>query len=267
MAAHSGPTAAQDALRGKRLYLDAARMVGSGVSCVDCHGGFPPGLFGIARAANDPSAVERAVKSIPQMTPLRGRLAAADYADLAAYLGNPGVPSPALRSATSGPATTGSTERFDFGVLATGSQSATSRWHVINDGSLGVQLTAAPVLRGPHPNDFVVAASTCVAGQSLPAGGSCSLDVAFRPAGEPGSRTAALAIAHDWVGAEIAVALLGQASAPAAAPAPPPVADSGGGGAVQGIAGLGLLLAAVSRRPARRRTPPLRDSDHRLAAQ
>ena len=54
------PGAAQDALRGKRVYLDTARLANASVSCVDCHLGLPPGLFGIGRAANNPAIVANA---------------------------------------------------------------------------------------------------------------------------------------------------------------------------------------------------------------
>ena len=69
---------AQDAVRGKRLYLDAPREVGTVNACVDCHGGLPDGAFGIDRAAGDPAAIERAVAAVPQMAGFRGRLGAAD---------------------------------------------------------------------------------------------------------------------------------------------------------------------------------------------
>jgi mono/diheme cytochrome c family protein len=236
---------AQDALRGKRLYLDAARVVGSSVSCVDCHGGLPGGLFGIGRAANDPAAVERAVNAVPQMTPLRGRLGAQDYADLAAYLGNPAVASPALRSAVSGPAATVSADRLDFGVVSRNGQSAPSRWHLVNDGSVGLTVTGAPQLRGNHPQDFVIIASDCSAGRMLVAGASCSVDLSFRPLEGVDARQAAVAVTHDWVGGEAAVALAGAVAAAPVAPAP-----SGGGGG--GGTALGLLYALMIVTAARR---------------
>lgn len=245
-----GDAHAQDALRGKRLYLDAARLVGSSVSCVDCHGGLPGGLFGIGRAANDPAAVERAVNAIPQMTPFRGRLVGNDFADLAAYLGNPSVPSPALRGATSGPASTGSAERLDFGAIALSASSASSRWHLVNDGAVGVRLLSGPQLRGEHPQDFRIVATDCEPQKALPSGASCSVDLAFRPAAAEGSRRAAVAITHDWVGGESTVALVGSVTV---ASAPPPVAGIGGGGG--GGASLGLLgvLAAGTALGSRRR--------------
>jgi len=241
---------AQEALRGKRLFLDTARLTGSGVSCVDCHGGLPPGLFGIGRAANDPAAVERAVNAIPQMTPLRGRLAAADYADLAAYIGNPGVPSPAPRGATSGAATTTSPDRLDFGAVVPGSQTPGSRWHLLNEGAVAMRLTAAPLLRGEHAGDFVIVAGDCLAGQVLAGGGSCSLDIVFRPQAGTGARRAAVAVAHDWVGGEIALALAGDAAAP------PPVASGNGGGGAAGQAAPMLLLAFAALRMRRSHSAP-----------
>ncbi|HSQ09565.1 MAG TPA: hypothetical protein VLN25_02960, partial [Burkholderiaceae bacterium] len=239
---------AQDALHGKRLYLDAARVRGSGVSCVDCHGGLPGGLFGIGRAANDPAAVERAVNAVPQMTPLRGRLGAQDYADLAAYLGNPTVPSPALRSLVSGPAATSSADRLDFGVVSRNAQSTASRWHIVNEGSVGLTVTGAPQLRGHHPQDFVIIASDCSAGRTLMAGASCSVDLAFRPLDGVDTRQAAVAVAHDWVGGEAAVALAGAVVAAPVSPAPSASAGGGGGGAA-----LGLLCALLTAAAARRR--------------
>jgi hypothetical protein len=248
----SDVSVAQDALRGKRLYLDAARVVGSGVSCVDCHGGLPGGLFGIGRAANDPAAVERAVNSVPQMTPLRGRLGAKDYADLAAYLGNPAVASPALRNVISGPAATSSADRLDFGVVSRSAQSAVSRWHIVNEGSVGLTVTSAPQLRGNHPQDFVIVASDCSAGRTLVAGTTCTVDLAFRPLDGVDARLAAVAVAHDWVGGEAAVALSGAVAAAPAPPAPSGSAGGGGGGTALGLL-CALMTIAVVRRQRRAR--------------
>jgi len=242
---------AQDALRGKRLFLDTARLTGSGVSCVECHGGLPPGLFGIGRAANDPAAVERAVNPIPQMTPLRGRLAAADYADLAAYIGNPAVPSPVLRSSTSGAATTGSPDRLDFGSVATSMQTPGSHWHLVNEGAVALRLTAPPLLRGDHAGDFGIVSGDCIAGLTLAGGASCSMQIVFRPMAGGGTRRAAAVIAHDWVGGEIALAVVGEAAAPA--PPPPVVGDGGGGGGTASPATALLLLSLAARRTRRLR--------------
>jgi mono/diheme cytochrome c family protein len=240
----AAPVVAQDALAGKRLYLDAARLRGTGVSCVDCHGGLPGGAFGIGRSANDPTAVERAVNSIPQMTPFRGRLQASDYADLAAFIGRPDVPSPLMRTTTSGPAARGA-KRLQYEAQVVGSTSAVSRWQLTNDGAVALRLTGPVLLRGEHAADFAAVASDCTAGRTLAAGATCSVELAFRPQ-SAGARRAAAAVPHDWIGGETALALLGDGTA---GPAPPPATTAplgtGGGGGASGV-GLLLALALVS---------------------
>jgi cytochrome c553 len=237
---------AQDALAGKRLYLDVSRLRGTGVSCVDCHGGLPGGAFGIGRAANDAAAVERAVNSIPQMTPLRGRLGGNDFADLAAYIGRPSVPSPVLRSATSGAAST-TPDRIDFGPVAASSASRAGRWTLVNDGAVALNVLGPPTLRGSHGADFRIIASDCAAGLALPGGATCSVDIEFRPQAGTGSRQAAVAVAHDWVNGEVALALTGEAQAaggtnPVAPPSSAAVAPTGGGGAVSWLLLPGLWV-------------------------
>lgn len=135
LAAIAHTAQAQDALRGKRLYLDTARLVASGVSCVDCHGGLPGGAFGIGKAANNPDVVERAVSTIAPMAPFRGRLNAEDYADLAAFIGNPAVQSPQLRITSTVPAGgSAASDRLDFGPVPPGGRSAVGSMHLVNLG-------------------------------------------------------------------------------------------------------------------------------------
>lgn len=238
---------AQDSLRGKRLYLDAARIVGSGVSCVDCHGGLPGGAFAIGAAANDPARVERAVNAVPQMAPFRGRLVGVDFVDLAAYIGNPAVPSPDLRVSTSGPASLPSIgNRLEFGPLASGQVSAGSTVHLVNQGAVTMQLSSGPRIAGVNPTDFEIESTDCAAAQTLISGASCSVRLRFRPAPGPVPRSAALQIDHDWIGGTAAVALLGSAQSETAAAAGP--ANSGGGGGAASVWLLaGLMLLAVRR--------------------
>ena len=244
----SGSADAQDALRGKRLYLDAARVVGSAVSCVDCHGGLPGGLFGIERTANNPAAVRNAIDTIPQMTPFRGRLTAIDYADLAACIGNPAIPSPEVRITTSLPGGgAGAADRIEFGELAAGQVSSVATLRIANAGAVPFTLAWAPQLAGTNASEFSIEATDCATGAVLPATQSCRVDLRFRPGGAPGApgaRTARVSVTHDWVGGVAAVALLGRV--PAAQPPAPQAAADGGG--VFPIAGLLLLLPACARR-------------------
>jgi hypothetical protein len=254
---------AQDALNGKRLYFDVGRLRDAGSSCVDCHFALP-GLFGIGRAANDPARIQQAVNSIPQMNALRGRLTAADYADLAAYIGQPNVPSPELRVSTSG----ASNDRIDFGQVAAGA-SAAGQMRLANGGALPLRLTSLPQVVGEHALDFsIVTGSSCssTAAQqgALGPGTSCVVELRFAPPpGAAGPRRAAVRIEHDWIGGQAAVALLGEAQ-PTGNPAAPPIGSgsgsgsgSGGGGALasDALGSLGLpalLVALLAARTARR---------------
>jgi len=249
--------AAQDALRGKRLFLDVGRLSGAGVSCVDCHGGLPGGNFGIDRAANDPRLVENAVATIPQMARLRGRLTAADYADLAAFIGNPAVPSPDLRLVTI--TSPNGAERVDFAPATPGGAPVTATLNVVNAGQLPLALLGGPRVDGIHAAEFSIAASDCAAGMTLAAQQSCRIDLVFTPA-SGGLRTAALRLDHDWIGGTAAVALIGTATAPPVPEPPPatlpPIATEQGGGGALGLPALvGLAALLLGARTARRRLP------------
>ena len=204
---------AQDALRGKRLYLDTARLTGSLVSCVDCHGGLPGGLFGIGRAANDPESVSRALSTIPQMTPLRGRLSADNIADLAAFIGDPEVPSALLRVIAQAPAesaTSPYSDRLQFGSVRVGQRSQPATLRLGNAGAIALRLGGSARIAGSNAGDYLIATDGCPAGTLLGPGRWCEIAVVFQPtAGASGLRTAALQVDHDWVGAMVAVALLG----------------------------------------------------------
>jgi mono/diheme cytochrome c family protein len=206
---------AQDALRGKRLYLDTARLTGSPVSCVDCHGGLPRGFFGIGRAANDPESVARALSTIPQMTPLRGRLSVDNIADLASYIGNPEVPSPLLRVIAQAPASSSTlldSDRVQFGGARVGQRSLPAKVRLGNEGAIALRLDGAARIAGANAGDYLIATDGCAAGMLLSPGRWCEIAVVFQPTpGASGLRTAALQVDHDWAGAIVAVALLGTA--------------------------------------------------------
>lgn len=247
VSAVSGATA-QDALRGKRLYLETGRLTGAASNCVECHGGLPGGAFGIGRAANNPAALERAVNAIGAMALFRGRLAAADYVDLAAYIGNPGVASPDPRlTMTAPPGGSTGTDRIDFGPTNAGTTSATATIRLTNMGQLPIKLIGMPRIAGADARDFAIRASDCLAGASLAAQQSCRTELVFQPITAGGTRSAALLIDHDWIEGTAAVALLGSA-----AQVVPPAESSGGG-----AAGLSLLLLLLVTLGGRRRNPVL----------
>lgn len=220
IAASGGVGHAQDALRGKRLYLDAAREVGSGVSCVDCHSGLPGGLFGIGRAANDPARIAQAIDSVPPMAPFRGLLGEADRADLAAYLGDPLVPSPQLTvQVIRGEGGEARGDRVDFGTVLAGAVAAEATVELRNSGPLALTILGAPEILGDDEvglRAFALASTDCTAGLRLESQQACRLALRFLATGSDGARVARLRVEHDWVGGAAALALLGKVGDPAA---------------------------------------------------
>jgi cytochrome c553 len=207
----STSAAAQDALRGKRLYHDIGRLNGAGVSCIDCHGGVPGALHGIERAGGNPDHIAYALGTIQQMTPLRGLVSNRDMADLAAYLASPGVASPQPDLSTVGPAASPySAERLEFNDGVAGTVSSPSTIRLTNRGALSLRLLSAPTLEGANSAEFAIVRTDCAAETSLTTGQSCTIEITFRPHG-PGLRTASAGLAHDWIGGGFRVALIGRA--------------------------------------------------------
>lgn len=239
---------AQDALRGKRLYLDAESLVGTPVSCVDCHGGLPGGAFGIARAANDAAAIARAIETIPQMAVFRGRLGEADLADLAAYIGRPDVPSPDLRVTISG-AAAAAPSRLDFGRVPVDRRSAIGTVNLINAGAVPMRLLGAPRVEGTDAAWFDLLRSDCAEGMPLAAQQGCRIDLQLRALPRPARVQARLLIPHDWIGAPLAVSLLAEV---AAAEGVAGSSTGSGGGSAHALAllvGAGLFLRRRRSRP------------------
>lgn len=198
-------TARADALVGKRLYLDAARLAGTTVSCVDCHGGLPGGAFGIGAAANAPAVIADAIDAVPDMAPFRGRLTAQDLGDLAAYIGDPLVPSPGVALvATDGRPL----DRIDFGDVELGSHVQVS-FRLANPGQLPLSLTGDATLTGNDTAELELSTATCPSNAMIAPGANCDFTLDFRPTGAPGSRVARFAVPHDWVRGTAALAVLG----------------------------------------------------------
>lgn len=203
-------SAAQDALRGKRLYYDLAGLTSAPVSCVECHGGFPGAAHGIGRAANDPNAIRYALGSIPQMARLDAHLSARDIADIAAYLGAPDVASPQLVLVSDGPGTNhGAQGRMEIG-LSPDAGVLYSGMTLQNRGAAPVRLRSGPVISGSGAAHFRLRFTDCTAGRVLPRGESCRFEVALDPDARMPAPVATLSIAHDWLYGGERVALIGR---------------------------------------------------------
>lgn len=209
LAAGAQAASAQDALRGKLLYHDVGRLSGSGVSCIDCHGGVPGALHGLGKVADNPTAISYALGAIQQMTPLRDRLTPRDMADIAAYVATPNVASPQPNVSARGPAASPhAPDRLEFAdepASLTPSMIAFS-----NQGRIALRLRSEAVITGPDSAQFALTTTDCMSGQALDAGQSCAVAVVFRPVGAPGLRSATLRLAHDWINGGFAVPLIGR---------------------------------------------------------
>lgn len=211
-ACHALPVAAQDALRGKRLYLDAGRLTGAGPSCVDCHGGFPGALHGIGRAAGRPRAIEYALGAVGQMAILRNRLSAQDIEDLAAYLQDPEVPSPQLRVLSQDHGNVRAIELLEFTPAKPGRPALRSTVHLQNSGRVLLTLTGDARVEGPAATRFRLVECNCLAGVQLQPGAGCVLTVEFLPDPSAGQSLlpAVLVVPHDWVGNGLHLPLVGR---------------------------------------------------------
>ena len=93
-----------------------------------------------------------------------------------------------------------------------GSTSAAQNVTVSNTGNAALAISAIT----PSSAEFIVAGGTCSAGGSVAAGASCTVSMAFQPAGSPGARAGSLSIAHNAAGSPGAVSLSATATAAAA---------------------------------------------------
>lgn len=199
-------------MRGKRLYYDIASLTSARVSCVECHGAYPGAAHGIGRAADDPRAIRYALGAVPQMGFLAPHLGARELADIAAYLGSPGIaaPQPVLRAEGPGP-DQGAQGRLEIRVPRNGEGEASAGMRLENRGNAPLRVRAAPVITGAEAARFRLLASDCLAGLELAQGQSCRFEVMLMP-GNGKRVTATLAIAHDWLRGGENIALIGVSS-------------------------------------------------------
>ena len=156
------------------------------LACIDCHSDNPQlNNFGnIWSGRNAVALIQRAVNAnTGGMGYFNQFYSAADYANIAAYLGNAPV-------------------SLSFATTALGSTSAAQTVTVSSSTKTGFDALALTV-----EGDFVIVANGC--GSSVARFTSCAVDVAFRPSGE-GTRSGVLLLAHDGTPTPVRVALGGE---------------------------------------------------------
>lgn len=195
---------AADALNGKGLYLNGP--TGGGTACASCHGATPAAnVNGIRAAANKPEVISAAfAANLGGMGSLyNGRLSSSEIADLAAFIGNPGV--------TAAPAASVNPASLGFPATTVGQSASALASTLSNSGNAPLSITALS-LSGAAAADYTIGGGSCAAGASLAAGASCTVQVGFKPSAA-GARSAALVIAHNATGGSSTVALSGSGNA------------------------------------------------------
>jgi len=189
----SGTALAQSANNGRVLYNTP--FVSGQLSCSAgaCHG--PDPLQSQNRIQNGDTAggIALAITTVVQMAFLRGQVNSAQLQDLAAYIANP-------TSATGSPVLVVSPPSLTFGTTAVGATSAAQQIVLRNTGTGTLSIALVTSSSGEF-----VATPNCL---SVPAGGSCAVNVTFTPA-TTGSRTATITISHNAAGVTTQVPVAG----------------------------------------------------------
>ncbi|MFZ6769475.1 choice-of-anchor D domain-containing protein [Undibacterium sp. Di26W] len=199
---------AADALNGKSLYLNGP--VSGGTSCTACHGASPANnVNGILRGANNPTEISNAwAQNKGGMGTLyNNKFSQAEIADLAAFIGNPGV--------VAGPIATVSPASLVFNGTTIGQTSTALSTTVSNTGSAALNLTAI-ALTGGTSGDFSLAGGSCAAGAALAPSATCTVLATFKPTAQ-GTRTTSISISHNATGGSSLVSLSGTGNAAAQA--------------------------------------------------
>lgn len=195
---------AADALNGKSLYLNGPTS--GGTSCSACHGASPANnVNGILRAANDPAVILAAwaANKGGMGTLFNNKFTNEQVADLAAFIGNPGV--------TAGPTASVSPSSLTFSGTTIGQSSSALGATLSNTGAAALNITTVNI-SGAAAADFSTAGSTCVNGGTLAPGASCNAQVSFTPTAS-GTRSATLNINHNATGGVSTVSLTGTGNA------------------------------------------------------
>lgn len=200
----SGTASAADALNGKTLYLNGP--TGGGTSCTACHGASPAlNVNGILRGANSPTVISSswAANKGGMGSLYNGKFSTAEIADLAAYIGNPGV--------TAGPVATLSPASLSFGGTSVGQSSDALAATLSNTGTANLNISNISIT-GANVGDFSISGGSCASGGSVNAGASCTVQVGFKPA-TSGARAASLVISHNGTGGSSTASLSGTGNA------------------------------------------------------
>ncbi len=192
--------AAQNINAGRLAYTTP--QVAGQKSCSDssCHANDPRGNQNrILKGADDPGAIGLAVNTVAQMAFLKPAITTIPFADLAAYLANPG-------GVTGTPVAQLSPATLTFPSTVVGSSAATQPFSISNTGTAALVVSS---VTSSNSSEFTLV-SSC--GTIVPAA-SCNVTVGFTPTAA-GSRSATISVNHNAAGGSSSMAVSGTAIPP-----------------------------------------------------
>ncbi len=189
---------AQDPLRGRDLYLNAAAIKGTPLrSCVQCHGLPPDTKLKGASVAQ----LYGAFASVNEMSGYITAFTQADVADLSAFLTDPtATPTPL-------PAIDLLVLRFAAPLAAS---SPAIQVALRNDGAAPLRLAADPIqISGIDADAFQLSASSCAPQVLLQPAASCQLELRFTPS-QARPSAAQIVVRYDTIAQPTSVGLSGE---------------------------------------------------------
>jgi hypothetical protein len=189
---------AQDPLRGRDLYLNAAAIKGTPMrSCVQCHG-LPPDTK--LKGANV-AQLYGAFASVNEMSGFITAFTQADVADLSAFLADPSaIPTPL-------PAVDPLMLRFAAPLAAS---SPAIQVALRNDGAAPLRLAADSIqLSGVDADAFQISASSCAPQAILQPAALCQLELRFTPQ-QARPSAAQILVRYDTIAQPTSVGLAGE---------------------------------------------------------
>jgi mono/diheme cytochrome c family protein len=189
----AGSAFAADAANGKILYNDDTRGTQAD-SCASCHNANPASnKKKVLNGANNATTIQSAIAAgTGGMDEFKGAFTTAEVQDIAAYLGTCSTATLTCTAVVAAPQIAVSASAVTFASTALTTVSAAQTLTISNAGTAALTLTSI-ALSGANATDFTQG-GTCSTATTVPAGGSCTVTVGFKPTAT-GSRTATLTVA------------------------------------------------------------------------
>ena len=197
------------------------------VSCLACHGNTPAKDIPITAKGWDAKQLKASVTTVNLMKPLNGLISDAEFNDLAAYIAKDVGRTAVYLPVTTAPSVSVSATSLSFAAQNVSTASAAQTVTVSNAASATAALTLSSIATTAG-SDFSVSGGTCSTTAPVAAGGSCTVNVTFKPSAA-GARSGTLTLAHNGAGgkSEVSLSGSGMAASPVVSVSPTTLTFSG----------------------------------------